>query len=421
MKKGQYRLGLFYIMIVNFLWVLGPLLVKDLYVHDEDISFLITYFSTTLFSVYLIVFLPLLSNECITTSHIMFGYKLRCTRARSVEISEERRSVYPKETSQEVIVEQDNIEVDTPNGEVFRGQLIKQKEKRWNEKRSLVEASDQVTCCYCCVVKQSTNRLPLLATAKISFVFCFIWFGMNYTSNISLRYTRQASNQALSLLSGPFCLILTLLVFAEPLNWGNIIGVAVVLCGSILIFVDDMKTGEAGTQPIIIGDSLAIISAFIYASWTTLIKFCLVDESKMSISLFLGLLGLCNGVILWPLFFLLNRIHYEPLQMPDNRTFQLLTAIGFINIFSDFLWAKSILLTSPVIATIGLTLTVPLSFVADYYRQEPPLGPMSYAGATCVVAGFLLVNIKASLRGEPNIELRNSFITKEMKEEQEKV
>lgn len=48
------------------------------------------------------------------------------------------------------------------------------------------------------------------------------------------------------------------------------------------------------------------------------------------------------------------------------------TILGFIvlnglcdNVLSDYLWARAIVLTSPTVATVGLSLTIPLAFLSD--------------------------------------------------------
>lgn len=40
---------------------------------------------------------------------------------------------------------------------------------------------------------------------------------------------------------------------------------------------------------------------------------------------------------------------------------------GFIdNVISDLLWARAVLLTSPTVATVALTLTIPMAMVSDW-------------------------------------------------------
>jgi len=56
----------------------------------------------------------------------------------------------------------------------------------------------------------------------------------------------------------------------------------------------------------------------------------------------------------------------EPFSMPSKATLGLLTANGLIGtVVSDYLWARSVLLLSPLISTLGLSLTIPCSMLAQ--------------------------------------------------------
>ena len=37
------------------------------------------------------------------------------------------------------------------------------------------------------------------------------------------------------------------------------------------------------------------------------------------------------------------------------------------NVLSDYLWARAVVLTTPTVATVGLSLTIPLAFVSDLF------------------------------------------------------
>merc|ERR1719193_2005357 len=104
--------------------------------------------------------------------------------------------------------------------------------------------------------------------------------------------------------------------------------------------------------------------------------------------LYLGLVGLWNITCLWPLFYI------ETFQLPDNMTTVALILLnGFLSLLFEICWTRSILLISPVIASVGLGLSVPLSLIADYvfYRTHRDLRYL--LGAMCVIAGFVLANL----------------------------
>merc|ERR1719494_248492 len=126
-----------------------------------------------------------------------------------------------------------------------------------------------------------------------------------------------------------------------------------------------------------------------------------MDDSIMSMFLFFGFLGGCNILCLWPLFFFFNYSGIEPIELPEWDTVGLLTLTGFVNILSDYFWARSILLTSPLIASVGLCLTIPLALLADVLFRNLHHSPLYIVGAGTVVVGFVLVNLKAPQSLEP--------------------
>lgn len=64
-------------------------------------------------------------------------------------------------------------------------------------------------------------------------------------------------------------------------------------------------------------------------------------------------------------------------------------AISFI---SDISWAYAMLLTSPLVVTVGLNLTIPLSLVGQIFinTQNPTL--TYWVGAAIVFVAFIMVN-----------------------------
>jgi solute carrier family 35 protein F5 len=68
-----------------------------------------------------------------------------------------------------------------------------------------------------------------------------------------------------------------------------------------------------------------------------------------------------------------------------------LATFSFFN-FADLLWAKAVLLTSPLIATLTLTLTIPLAMLVDVVFHSKAFAPVYFIGSATVFAGFVLVN-----------------------------
>ena len=61
-------------------------------------------------------------------------------------------------------------------------------------------------------------------------------------------------------------------------------------------------------------------------------------------------------------------------------------------VLPDMLLALAVVMTSPLLATLGLSTMIPLSVVADYARGLANLTPRFFVGTLCVFVGFQLEN-----------------------------
>lgn len=143
------------------------------------------------------------------------------------------------------------------------------------------------------------------------------------------------------------------------------------------------------------GDLIAILGAVFYGLYIVLLKKKAGNEQSFSMPLFLGLVGLFNAFLLWPLFFVLDFLGIEQLILPNN-----LKLWGFILLnslvgtcLSELLWMLSMLMTTPLVATMGLSLTIPLAIFGDVVGKHLNLPADYWVGAILVVIGFIFVNL----------------------------
>lgn len=98
-------------------------------------------------------------------------------------------------------------------------------------------------------------------------------------------------------------------------------------------------------------------------------------------------------MVLLPLMYILNVTGVETFELPSRRVVVFLTVNGLVGtVLSDYLWLLSVLLTSPLISTLGLSLTTVLAMVVDFFLKGKTFGPMYMFGAVAILLGFLLVN-----------------------------
>ncbi len=154
----------------------------------------------------------------------------------------------------------------------------------------------------------------------------------------------------------------------------------------------------------VLGDVLALLGAFMYGVYTTAMRRLLPDGTHISLSLFFGLIGFMNGICLLPCVFIFHWTHVETLSGLTCDILGLLSLQGLIdNVISDYLWALAMFYTTPTVATIGLSLTVPLAIVSDVVLHQMSPTLIGTVAATLVILGFVLINLSSHENKKKNV------------------
>ncbi|KAL6050503.1 Solute carrier family 35 member F5 [Balamuthia mandrillaris] len=259
--------------------------------------------------------------------------------------------------------------------------------------------------------------------AKIALVFCLVWFIANYSYNASLTLTSVSSNTVLSSTSSLGTLILSVMFRVDTFSLPKLLAVLLTLGGVAMVSFSDAKDDQKDR---LWGDLLSLLSAMFYALYATLLKKMIPDESRLNACRFFGIytyplllpsslhhnkhilemktkphktktgmVGTFNFVMLWPVIIVLHYTGVEEFSVPEWKVWLYLLANGLIGtVLSDFLWLWAILLTSPLVGTVGLSLSIPIAMAADIVlKKDTRFTFMFLGGSLLVVAGFLLVNL----------------------------
>jgi len=402
MERQQYLLGSFYILLVDTLWVLSGYITKAVFNGSANIGdqfkepFFVTFYGNFLFTINLIAFLPMLWNQCSSAGERNERYSKLDAEVPSAEGSQKNDAEVSFDSAQGV-TDQGNRQLSIQSG-ALRVRLDGETERE--------------TCCFCFVVKQSSSNMSIKETFCLGALFCPVWFVMNYLYNMSLMDTFLGDTTSLSTLSGPFCLILSWIFLGERIVLTNIMAVTVMVVGTFLI----MKCGNRKTCTVYYwpdsesyaGDLWAILSAFAYACYGILMKVYVGDGTKTSMSLLFGFIGICNLIFLWPLIIFFRFTHIEPIKWPPTtHQWLILTVNGLCSIFSDYFMARAIVLTTPLIVNVGLTLTIPATLLIDVVFNGVDRLLMYYIGVLCLIVGFFVVNIQAAR----DLKQKKEFLT----------
>jgi solute carrier family 35 protein F5 len=257
----------------------------------------------------------------------------------------------------------------------------------------------------------TSKKLTVHETAKVSLEFCLLWFAANYFIAACFEFTTVASSTILMSTSSVWTLIFGALMHVEQFTMKKLLGVVASLSGIVLISSVDFS-GETdknrGSFPhktiteIAIGNILALASAVLYGLYAVFLKKRLGDESRVDMMLFFGFVGFFNTICLWPFIIVLHYTGLEIFSLPPTREVTtVLIANSITSLLSDVTWAYAMLLISPLVVTVGLSLTIPLAIVGQIILKGQKSSFIYWVGASIVVLSFVFINHEAGgLDGE---------------------
>lgn len=222
-----------------------------------------------------------------------------------------------------------------------------------------------------------------------------LWMLANASYNASLKTTSITSSTILSTTSSLWTLAFAAIAGVERATFTKVAaGFATILGAALVAWGDTQKHEHRDT---LVGDGLALAAAALYGAYGTGLRLVHPIDSYV----LFGYLGATNALL-----FAAPVAIYGFLS--DSFSSLTLLNVGLVilkglfdNALSDFLWAKAVVLTTPTLATLGLSLTVPLAFCIDAVSGKLDTQASSLSlktiGAVTISVSFLL----ASTRDDP--------------------
>ncbi|TIA87192.1 hypothetical protein E3P99_03328 [Wallemia hederae] len=257
------------------------------------------------------------------------------------------------------------------------------------------------------------NQLNPSQTLNLAYKFTFYWILANFSINASLQFTSVASSTILSSTSGLWTFLLGCLVSVESFEFTKLLAVFASIVGSVLVALDDVHGVDHVFNALsILGDSLALLSAVSFSVYILLLKKAVGSESNIDFPLFLGYIGVINTVCFWPILVILHYTGIETFQVPDNSTVLIILGLNMLITFSsDYLYLQAMLKTTPLVATIGISLCLPFSILSDWWMGQLHLTAYGLLGSVFVLGSFIVlgyeedeVETEPGLIGESDVQ-----------------
>lgn len=415
---ARRTLGISLLLVTVFLWTLSNFLASYIFSdHTYDKPFFVVYINTSIFALSLV---PMFVRYVMT--HGIEGVRMEIREFLQNRKGDGYTTVAKRSRGGSLLGRPNAKVSDEEEHGLLNGGLDEDDEDEHGEENissssSTFEISDPPSA-------SGGEKLSLRETTMLSLEFCMLWFCANYFASACLEYTSVGSVTIITSTSSVWTLVFCAVMRVENFSVRKLIGVLASLSGVVLISTVDLsgKSDEdRGNFPhksqtsIAIGDGMAFFSAVVYGLYVTVMKRRVGDEDRVNMPLFFGLVGLFNLVLLWPGFFILHWTGIEPFALPptgkvwsiiivsDNTlsvpkpntrvliciTSQLNSISSFI---SDMSWAYAMLLTTPLVVTVGLSLTIPLSLIGEMIQYSQYSSWIYWVGAAIVLVSFLFIN-----------------------------
>jgi solute carrier family 35 protein F5 len=338
LRLSRYAVGVLLLVVVAVIWVVASLWIQYIYgsLH-YDKPYFITYLNTSMFALY-------------NVGYFAFPSWRQVPWAFPGEVEDEPFFSAPHRSSGEPTAD----ETDSPSPRLSR---------RYS-KRELI---------------------------RCAMFFCPMWFLANVLFNYSLDLTSVSTNTILSTTSSVHTLIFARVFLRTPVGFTKLLAMFLSVGGTVMVAIGD--TNRNPGQDTVSGYVTALTSAVFYAAYTTTLRFFLPDEARYSMPMVFGMVGIVNLVLFWPGFFILNATGTEKFEWPSLSQLWPLVVNSLIGTnLSDVLWAKAVVLTSPFVATLGLSLTTPFAMVAGAIVNHAKYSLLYIAGALVVTGGFVVSN-----------------------------
>uniref|UniRef100_A0A060SYQ8 ARAD1A13882p n=1 Tax=Blastobotrys adeninivorans TaxID=409370 RepID=A0A060SYQ8_BLAAD len=240
--------------------------------------------------------------------------------------------------------------------------------------------------------EQELKPLTVRETAVLGAQFSVLWFLANCTNNAAYVYTSVASATILACTSSFFTLLVGCYCKVEQFSSAKVIALVISIVGVSCIAYADKSDTDAPANALA-GNLFALISACVYGVYTTLIKVKVRDESRMDAKLFFGFVGLWNTILLWPVLILLHFSGFERFALPPSpEAWALVLLNAASTLVADFLWVLAMLMTTPLVVTVGLAGSIPLSMLGDMIINARVGSLLYFAGAALVCWSFVVIN-----------------------------
>jgi drug/metabolite transporter (DMT)-like permease len=241
------------------------------------------------------------------------------------------------------------------------------------------------------------KRDDLPTTMQIG-VLGLLWQAGQMLFVISLMYTTMGTNMALQSCSGAFSYIFSLIILKYDFRWWSAFGVALVM-GSVILAsfypaeAIDKSQDSSAIKETVTGFVLAIAAAMNGALFSNMFKKWVTKPANSD--LIFGFFGVIAIVVGIPLLVIFHYTGVQQFEVPSWQVALLILADAIICsvICNKFFFPRAFIYLTPVTVQVGLTMTIPLSYIVTIaFLHTHTYHWLAFVAATMIFVAVVIVS-----------------------------
>lgn len=250
------------------------------------------------------------------------------------------------------------------------------------------------------------TTLSLKEVLLISIQIATIYLFYNIFAMEALRFTSASNQTVIGSLTSMFTLLIGVIIGTERFSNIKVICVVVSCCGVFLVNLSSVgdSNGDHKYTPKNpkLGNVLALGGALFYAFYLLITKFKCGGSKTTNERRLFGFVGVIILVMGAPILYIVDALGWEKFEFPPNNTILVIVvANGILTVVSDYTSILAMLLTSPLVVSLTLTSSIPITILIDcvvlMYSNEPiNTSSVYFLGISCIFVAVLLINVNVA-------------------------
>eukprot|EP00927_Polykrikos_kofoidii_P044835 TRINITY_DN38710_c0_g1_i1.p1 TRINITY_DN38710_c0_g1~~TRINITY_DN38710_c0_g1_i1.p1 ORF type:complete len:396 (-),score=60.47 TRINITY_DN38710_c0_g1_i1:153-1340(-) len=237
----------------------------------------------------------------------------------------------------------------------------------------------------------SSSASSAALLVRLSATLGFLWLCGQCIFNWSLLYTSVATSTVLSSTSSVFAFFFSLVICREPFRILSFGAALLSFAGcSVVALQTPGRVNDSAIPSTTLGTVLTVSASALFALVSVLLRRMAPPDVDMS--RFMGMTGVFSAVAAPGLLFAAHRSGLETFQTPPIGTLGIMTLNALLGCtLANYLYNSAILLLSPLLATVCMSMSIPVSaFVDQILLSEHRFSIGWICGAAITTCGAVL-------------------------------